>query len=91
MSALFGEWVEDSEGKEVLAHHASETDGENVGVGTFPFTEAGLELAAQYACRNGGYTTPRDIQKMVDDLLNRAIDDGRHVVSSVYLHALINA
>ena len=61
-------------------------------------TESGIEeqlrklLAARYsAYRDGaGYTTPRDIQKNLDDLLNRAIDDGRHILSSTYLNSVVN-
>jgi hypothetical protein len=51
----------------------------------------GLDMLVQYACRNGGITTPRDIQKTLDDFANRAIDDGRHILSGKYMNAQINA
>jgi len=91
LSALLSEWVDATLRKQIIDRHSAEADGEAVNEGTYPFTYEGLVVAAQYACRNGGITTPRDIQKMVDDLLNRAIDDGRHIVSSRYILSLIGA
>jgi hypothetical protein len=90
VSALLKEWV-DSVARDRLIHEfTSDADQETISTASFPFTEAGLDTAVAYACRQGGYTTPRDIQVTLDDLLNHAIDDGRHIVSSVYLGSLIN-
>jgi Cdc6-like AAA superfamily ATPase len=91
ISALLGEWVDEASRDSLIAAHGSDADGEPITPDTFPFTSKGLELASEYACRNGGYTTPRDIQKMIDDLLNHSIDDARHIVSSSYIHGLIGA
>ncbi len=92
MSHLVEEWIAPASRDALIAAHESEGDGETVSPGTFPFTEDGLTLAAKYAAYRdgGGYTTPRDIQKVLDDVLNRAIDDERHIVSSVYLNSVIN-
>jgi Cdc6-like AAA superfamily ATPase len=90
ISALVEEWVDDADRDRLTDEFASEADGEMISAASFPFTEAGLDTAVAYACRQGGYTTPRDIQVALDNLLNRAIDDGRHIVSSVYLGSLIN-
>ena len=57
---------------------------------TFPLTDAGLEITVQYACRNAGVTTPRDLQKAMDDLFNRAIDEDRHILSSAYVTGLVS-
>jgi Cdc6-like AAA superfamily ATPase len=90
---LVHEWV-DAEARVLLVReHDGETDGEVLTDQSFPFTEDGLILAARYAAfrDGGGYTTPRDIQKTLDDLLNRAIDDERHILSSTYLNTVINS
>jgi len=91
MRALLGEWVDPSEREAIVQEKGLERDSQEVTADSFPFTNEGLELAAAYACRNGGFTTPRDIQKTLDDLLNRAIDDSRHILSSVYVDSLVNA
>jgi hypothetical protein len=87
--SLLQEWIDPTKRKEILAASASEADGEPVTDATFPFTEPGLDLTVQYACRQGGYTTPRDIQVTLDNLLNRAIDDDRHLVSASYLRPVV--
>lgn len=91
MSALLDEWIEPAKREAVITSFGSESDGESITSGTFPFTEEGLNVAVQYACRQGGYTTPRDIQVTLDELLNRAIDDKRHIVPSSYVHSLVGA
>ena len=90
---LVYEWVDDSAREALAAQFANEGDGEVIAQKSFPFTEQGLVIAARYAAyRDGaGYTTPRDIQKNLDDLLNRGIDDKRHILSSSYVNLLVNA
>jgi len=89
--ALLSEWIDSAKRNQLIDQCSKEADGQSVTAETFPFTEPGLDLVVQYACRHGGYTTPRDIQVDLDDLLNRAIDDGRHVLGSVYISHLIGA
>ncbi len=91
VTALLSEWIDPQRRAAILELHKDEADGEVVGAGTFPFTEEGLRVAVAYACRQGGYTTPRDIQKALDDLLNRAMDDEKHIASSRYVNSLVNA
>jgi Cdc6-like AAA superfamily ATPase len=91
ISSLVSEWVDPDLRTAVLGEHSAEAESEQVSAETFPFTWEGLQIAAAYACRHGGFTTPRDIQKTLDDLLNRAIDDNRHVLSSSYVNSLVNA
>jgi Cdc6-like AAA superfamily ATPase len=93
ISHLLEEWVDPTAREAIAMTHAAEVDGEEVSASSFPFTEEGLTIAARYAAyRDGaGYTTPRDIQKNLDDLFNRAIDDRRHILSSSYLNAVVNA
>jgi hypothetical protein len=62
-----------------------------IGDGSYPFTESGLGVAAEWTVRNGGYTTPRDIQNALDEIFNRAIDEEKHIISSGYLYSQINA
>lgn len=92
ISDLVQEWVDNAAREALTNKFAGESDGETVSAKSFPFTENGLDLAARYAAyRDGaGYTTPRDIQKNLDDVLNRAIDDGRHILSSTYLNSIVN-
>ena len=89
MAALLAEWIDPARRGAILKEDGAQADGESVDDSSFPFTRDGLEVAAAFACRLGGFTTPRDIQKTVDDLLNRAIDDGRHVVSAAYLNQVV--
>ena len=93
ISDLTVEWVDEVARERLISEFSAEADGQAISAKSFPFTEDGLRLAAQYAAyRDGaGYTTPRDIQKNLDDLLNRAIDDGRHILSSTYLNSVVNA
>ncbi len=91
MKALLSEWIDPDKKKALLKTFAAEADGEAISDECFPFTNDGLASAARYATRQGGYTTPRDIQKTLDDFTNRAIDDKRHILSSTYLLSQINS
>ncbi len=77
---LLGEWIDPERRGDILKRYQGEADGESIQADTFP-----------YACREGGNTNPRDIQKTLDDLLNRAMDDNRHIASSAYIGSLVNA
>ena len=90
IESLLAEWVDPDRRTELLSEFGSEAEGEDVTDETFPFTKPALEVAAAYACRNGGFTTPRDIQQSLDDLLNHAIDDSLHVLSDSYVQGLVN-
>jgi hypothetical protein len=74
----------------LMAAHEDEADGEVLTAESFPFTEDGLSTMAASVLRIEPTTTPRDIQKALDEFLNRALDDGRHVLSSSYITALVN-
>ena len=89
--ALLGEWIDPTKRTGLLSNHKNEADGEGISDATFPFTAKALERFVEYACRNGNVTNPRDIQQALDDILNRAIDDGRHVVSAKYLDTVLAA
>lgn len=91
LHALLEEWIEASKREKIISQFEPEADSEPITASTFPFTEQGLQVAVQYICRLGGYTTPRDIQTALDDLLNRAIDDGRHIVPSSYIGSIVGA
>ena len=91
MRALLAQWVGAEQRAARMEAFGAEADGEAITTESFPFSDGGLKMAAAYACRQGGFTTPRDIQKTIDDLLNRAIDDGRHILSSSYVNSLVNA
>lgn len=89
MSALLQQWADPELREERVGANAGEADGEEISAETYPFTRPGFDLAVQYACRQGGYTTPREIQQTINDLLNRAIDDGRHLASGSYIGGLV--
>ena len=91
MKALLAEWIDPTQRQELRSDFSADADQEEITNETFPFTVDGVVSAAKYATRNGGYTTPRDIQKTLDDFANRAIDDKRHIISSAYLMSLINS
>ena len=91
LKALLAEWINPDNREELLKTFGKEAEGEAVEADTFPFTAPGLDIAVKYSCRQGGFTTPRDIQVTLDDLLNRAIDDGRHVLASSYMSQLVGA
>lgn len=91
MKSLLSEWIDPQRRTEISGKFAAEADGEAIADYSFPFSSDGLDAAAKYSTRQGGYTTPRDIQKTLDDFSNRAIDDGRHILSAAYLTSLINA
>lgn len=89
---LVREWIADDSRAELMRTYAAECDGEEIDDSSFPFTVDGLNVAAHYAAYrdSGGYTTPRDIQKALDDLLNGAIDDDRHILSAAYLNGVVH-
>jgi Cdc6-like AAA superfamily ATPase len=90
ISALLSEWIDEQKRSILLGEYNEERDEETVEESSFPFTLEGLDLAVEYACRNGGISRPRDIQQTLDDLLNRAIDEDRHILSSTYVRKLVN-
>ena len=90
VSALLSEWVDSTKRATLVSSYETERDCEDVDETSFPFTLDGLEFAVRFACRNGGMSRPRDIQQTLDDLLNRAIDEDRHILSSAYVQSLVN-
>jgi Cdc6-like AAA superfamily ATPase len=91
VSELLEEWIDPAKRVRLIDQYGGEGDGENITDTSFPFTENALARFVDYACRNGGIATPRDIQKALDDILNRAIDDNRHILSSRYFEGLMAA
>lgn len=90
LSNLLKEWIDQSKMDAIIEEYAAELEGESIMLGSFPFTDDAFKIAIQYCCRLGQQATPRDIQQSLDDLLNRSIDDGRHIVSASYLTSLVN-
>lgn len=86
---LFAEWIDPAKRTTLMATYASESDGDPVSDASFPFTDKSFERFVEFTCRNGGVTVPRDIQQALDDILNRAIDDKRHILSNKYLNQVI--
>jgi Cdc6-like AAA superfamily ATPase len=84
--ALLEEWIDDDRKAAILAVHSAQADGEDV-EGTFPFTEGAFEKFIEHVCRTIT-TTPRDLQQTLDDFLNRAMDEGRHVLSTTFVDYL---
>lgn len=93
ISDLVQAWIDPAHRSELLEKFRNECDGEEISEESFPFTRDGLDIAAKYAAyRDGaGYTTPRDIQKTIDDLFNRAMDDDRHILSAAWLSMIVSA
>lgn len=91
LQALLDEWIDDAKQEALIAAYATEANGESIDSTSFPFTHEGLSVAISYMCRRGAMTTPRDIQTDLDDLLNRAIDEKRHLLSSSYVNGLVAA
>jgi Cdc6-like AAA superfamily ATPase len=89
LDALVGQWVNADRKDALLLQYASEADGEEID-GSFPFTVPGLERFTQYVTRSVT-TTPRDIQKTLDDFLNRAMDVDRHILSRSFVESLTMA
>jgi Cdc6-like AAA superfamily ATPase len=88
MIALLSEWVDDYKESQIIATHPSEADEEDI-TDTFPFTDPAFDRFIQYACR-AVVTTPRDLQKSLDDFLNRAIDEDRHVLSFQFVESIVS-
>lgn len=88
LRSLLGEWIDPTKRAERLVAYKGEADGEGVTDDTFPFTQKAFDRFIEYTCRNGGVTNPRDIQSDLDNILNQAIDTGRHIVSAKYLDRL---
>jgi Cdc6-like AAA superfamily ATPase len=88
---LLSEWTDTSKASSIRESFSAESDGENISSGSYPFTDPALDLFIELALRNGNISTPRDIQKNLDDIANRAIDDQRHIISSGYMNALLAA
>lgn len=86
VESLLDEFVDDTRAGEFESEYSGQTDGEDIA--HHPFTDAALSLFVEFACRRG-VATPRDIQKDMDDMLNRAMDDGRRILSSDYVQDLI--
>jgi Cdc6-like AAA superfamily ATPase len=88
---LVQNWVDASRRDALLAEFAQEIENEPILDTSFPFTAPALQVFVDYACRNGGITNPRDLQSSLDTVLNRAIDDGRHILSLGYINGIMAA
>lgn len=86
--SLLHEWVDADARVRLTDEHKSEAEGEGVDEYSFPFTAPALRRFIEYALRDGNIATPRDIQKSLDDVVNRAIDDTKHIISSKYFNAI---
>ena len=82
---LFTQWIDGEKRASLISAHTAENDGEAMSDETFPFTDKGFDRFVDFACRDGNVAKPRDLQQALDDILNRAIDDGRHLLSGKYL------
>ncbi len=87
VESLLKAWIEPSKAAALAKTYASETDGEDLG--SYPFTLPALGTFVTYACQDGGVTTPRDVQKVLDDVCNLAIDENRHIISDQYMQHLM--
>lgn len=87
--ALLSQWTDPEKRRVIAAGFAGEADGEDLTDHSFPFTEPALAQFVEYALRNGHTATPRDIQKSLDFIVNSAIDDDRHLISSGYISQLL--
>lgn len=87
--ALLAEWIDPTRRAALMAAHSKEAEGEKITDETFPFTEKAKGRFVDYTCRNGNVTNPRDIQQSLDDILNRAIDDGKHLLSGRYIEGVL--
>jgi Cdc6-like AAA superfamily ATPase len=87
--SLLSAWIEPDRRSQLITSHPNEADSEELSPSSFPFTEPGLSRFVEYACRNGNVTNPRDVQKALDDKLNRAIDDRIHVLSGAYMNSVL--
>lgn len=85
VSDLLEEWVDPQKREAIVSVHQSEADGESIEASTFPFTSGGLAAFVEYATRDGGITSPRDIQGALTRVANRAMDDERHLLSGGYV------
>ena len=89
VGGLLSEWVDGVERSKISEQYGPEAEGEEVTSESFPFTVDALDRFVEYATRDGGYSTARDIQKSLDDIVNRAIDDNRHLISMDYFNAVM--
>ncbi len=91
VQALLAGWINPAEREVRLTSFAAEADGEQITSESYPFTTAAFKQFVEYAVRNGHTATPRDIQKSLDFVVNSAVDDARHLISSAYLSNLLAA
>lgn len=89
--ALLSQWTEPEKRTALISEFSAEAAGEDVGDESFPFTEPALGHFLEYALRNGHTATPRDIQKSLDFVVNGAVDDERHLISSDYISGVLAA
>lgn len=87
--ALLDSWIDPVHRATLMSAHGNEAEGEKITNESFPFTEKAKGRFVDYTCRNGNITNPRDIQQSLDDILNRAIDDGRHLISGKYIETVL--
>ena len=89
LASLLDQWIDPILSAALIGQNIGDAESESVGQ-YFPFTDDAFERFVEYATmRIGGFTTPRDIQKYLDDIVNRAMDDDRHIISSEYLENVV--
>jgi Cdc6-like AAA superfamily ATPase len=91
VSDLLENWTDPNKRAALLDKYDAERNAEPINSRSFPFTEKAFKRFIDYVLRNGGITTPRDIQHAIDAILNTAIDDKRHILSRKYLDSLFAA
>lgn len=91
IEAILEQWIDDTKRSALLNTFEAEKDGERMSNKlTFPFTDDGLSQLVDKAVADGQVSSPRNIQHTMDDILNRAIDDSRHILSGQYVASQYN-
>jgi Cdc6-like AAA superfamily ATPase len=85
--ALFESFIDPGKRTNLIAAHQAEADSETLDC--FPLTGLAIRRFSDFVCRHGGLTTPRDVQRVLDEFLNEAIDANRHVLSSTFIEDVI--
>lgn len=87
LTAVLNNVIDPEKRAALISKYGSESDGETVSEDTFPFTKDAFDEFIDMTQRFG-QATPRDTLELLDDMLNRAIDEELHIVASSRLDQL---
>ena len=88
VKAVFASFIDDQKRTKIIQKRSAETH-ESINADTYPFTNEAFEIFIE-STEQYDQATPRDVLNRLEEILNRSIDEDRHIVDSELINHILN-